>query len=144
VDQRKLISEIVEKCGIRLDPNDPAFILVELNKLVLDEYVNKIAPQLSRATDRFEAVTIRNVDDFVNVANEALSKFIQRTNELKTTLDALERAGQGVTHTTTASALSVALESKYNFGFSHALWWIIPVVLSIGILIGSALSLFLK
>ena len=89
MDRRKLVAKIVEKSGVKLDADDPAFLLVELNHLAFEEMGSSIADQVSAAAEKFEATTTRNVDGFVSVANEALSKFIHRTNELKAAIDAM-------------------------------------------------------
>ena len=52
------------------------------------------ARELEAATVKFGEVTTRSVDDFVSVANEALSKFMQRTNEIKGLLDNLAADGE--------------------------------------------------
>lgn len=90
MDRRKLISRIVERTGIKLDPDDPAFLLVELNHLAFEESAGEVAGRIEAAAARFDEITTRNVDNFVSVANEALSKFIQRTNEIKAALDVME------------------------------------------------------
>jgi len=53
--------------------------------------LEKIPADVDKSAEGFRDITTRAVDDFVTVANEALSKFIQRTNELKATLASLER-----------------------------------------------------
>ena len=37
VDVERLLAEALTKHGIRLDPNDPAVVLVTLNRLVLED-----------------------------------------------------------------------------------------------------------
>lgn len=42
MDKQKLIAEIVHRFDIKLDHDDPAFILVELNRLVLEDSAQKV------------------------------------------------------------------------------------------------------
>jgi hypothetical protein len=55
VDKRKMIGAIAERLGIRLDENDPAFVLVELNRLALEEAGRDAATALQLAVDKAAA-----------------------------------------------------------------------------------------
>jgi hypothetical protein len=46
MNQRQMIAAVTEKLNIKLDENDPAFVLVELNRLALDEAGQHIIDQL--------------------------------------------------------------------------------------------------
>jgi hypothetical protein len=89
MDKRQLIAALVAKTGVKIDADDPAFLLVELNLLMLENSTHKAADNLAEKTQKFGEIATRSIDDFVSVANETLSKFIQRTNEIKSTLDTL-------------------------------------------------------
>lgn len=52
VDQ--LIAEAVAKHGIRLDANDPAMVLVTLNRLVLEDAARGIADEIREAAAEFD------------------------------------------------------------------------------------------
>ena len=52
----------------------------------------QIPVDVDASATRFQRVTTQAVDDFVAVANEALSKFIHRTNEIKAALDVIQPA----------------------------------------------------
>ena len=135
MDRRKLIAAIVERTGIKLDADDPAFLLVELNHLVFEESGSEVAKQISVAADKFGAITTRNVDDFVAVANEALSKFIHRTNELKTVLEAISAAPQHKFIQAPQNAPAVDKKELQSSFF----WWLIPMVFILGVLAGVVL-----
>jgi hypothetical protein len=137
MDRRKLVATIVERFGVKLDHDDPAFILVELNHLVLEESAGKVADDITKAAEKLNTATTRSVDDFVAVANEALSKFIHQTNQLKTALDAMgptsaEQPGKVV------QAAPVAAEKKEPP--SGRLWWFIPGAFAVGVLAGALLA----
>lgn len=136
MDKRQLIAALVEKTGIKLTEDDPAFLLVDLNLLVLESRTSEAAKQLAMATDKFNAVTTRNVDDFVSVANEALSKFMQRTNELKT---ALNNIAPTPAPTVIAPAINSAVEKKEPP--SSLLWWLLPFLFCVGVLVGVSVTI---
>ena len=52
MNQRQLIAAVTEKLNIKLDENDPAFVLVELNRLALDEAGQHIIDQLEGIPNR--------------------------------------------------------------------------------------------
>jgi hypothetical protein len=53
-DVKRLIAEVASRNGIRLDPDDPAFCLVTLNQLLLEEAGEKLASEVRKATKEFE------------------------------------------------------------------------------------------
>ncbi len=55
LDVNHLIGEVVAKNGIRLEPDDPAFALVTLNQLVLEETVNRLNEHVSALLEQFSA-----------------------------------------------------------------------------------------
>ena len=116
---------------------NPAFLLVDLNLLVLESRTSEAAKQLEAATEKFNAVTTRNVDDFVSVANEALSKFMQRTNEIKSSLDSL--ATKPVQAPTVAASASPP-ESPKSSPRGALLWWLLPLVFALGVLLGVGMA----
>ena len=137
MNKRQLIAALVEKSGIKLTEDDPAFLLVDLNLLVLESRTSEAAKQLEAATEKFNAVTTRNVDDFVSVANEALSKFMQRTNEIKSSLDSL--ATKPVQAPTVAASASPP-ESPKSSPRGALLWWLLPLVFASGVLLGVGMA----
>jgi hypothetical protein len=59
VDVKALIGEVAARNGIRLEPGDPAFALVTLNQLVLEEAVRDLVAEIRAATADFEAAAER-------------------------------------------------------------------------------------
>ena len=47
MDRRKYIAELVEKTGIRIDEDDPAFVLVLLNRLILQDQKTELEASAS-------------------------------------------------------------------------------------------------
>ena len=95
------------------------------------------ARELEAATVKFGEVTTRSVDDFVTVANEALSKFMQRTNEIKGLLDNLATRPAQVA-TVAASAPAPAPSKTSTRG--NLLWWLLPLVFAVGVSLGVGMA----
>ncbi len=53
LDVQRLIGEVAARNGIRLEPNDPAFALVTLNQLVLEETVKRLSENVSLMLAQF-------------------------------------------------------------------------------------------
>lgn len=98
---------------------------------------SQAARELEAATVKFGEVTTRSVDDFVAVANEALSKFMQRTKEIKDSLDNLAtRPVQAATVTASAPAPAPAKTSPRG----NLLWWLLPLVFAVGVSLGVGMA----
>ncbi len=72
VDVDQLLAEAVKKHGIRLDPNDPAVVMVTLNRLVLEEVSKSIAADVRQATREFEVAAVRVQSGFGKAFAEML------------------------------------------------------------------------
>lgn len=59
MDVKQLIAEVASRNGIRLDADDPAFCLVTLNQLVLEETVTNMAEEIRKAAKDFESAAER-------------------------------------------------------------------------------------
>ena len=59
IDTDRLLTEALKKHGIRLDPDDPAVVLVTLNRLVLEDVANSVAADIGKVTKEFEAAAGR-------------------------------------------------------------------------------------
>lgn len=55
LDRKRMVAEVAAKLQIRLDEDDPAFVLVELNKFALEEGAASLVSQIAPLGDRFEA-----------------------------------------------------------------------------------------
>jgi hypothetical protein len=54
VDRDRMIAEMLERVGARVDRDDPAFVLVELNRLALEETVNALAARVQSIVSQLE------------------------------------------------------------------------------------------
>src|SRR5436305_1366478 len=59
IDVERLLAEALTKHGIRLDPHDPAIVLVTLNRLVLEDAVKCVAADIRKATREYEEAANR-------------------------------------------------------------------------------------
>ncbi|MDI3254073.1 MAG: hypothetical protein QJR10_04710 [Bacillota bacterium] len=59
MDVEILIGEVAARNGIRIEPDDPAFALVTLNQLVLEEAVKNLVREIRAATADFESAAER-------------------------------------------------------------------------------------
>ena len=112
---RRLIGEVAAKHGIRLDADDPAFAIVTLNQLMLEE-------SLKRAMDAFTDLPIE--------WEKASQRIQTRTGaaigeEVKAALAAIKEAGDraqrlatgGSTHRLWVAAGAVAAAALFATGF---------------------------
>lgn len=89
-DRRKLIAALVEKTGVKLDPHDPAFLLVELNLLMLENAGSDAGAVLEKQTAAFKAAAMASTDDLISTINQTLALYKERTLELQNTVQALQ------------------------------------------------------
>jgi hypothetical protein len=86
MDKRHIIAELVKRTGVKLDEADPALVLVELNRIMLEDSARDAAAQIEKAAKHFNDTATAQTDEFITLANETLSRFSARTNEIKTLL----------------------------------------------------------
>lgn len=85
VDRGKMVAAIVERMKVRLDEDDPAFVLIELNKLALESTANAIVDQLEPIPAKIEAAARALLDEVETKAThrtaEAIAQATLRINE---------------------------------------------------------------
>jgi hypothetical protein len=54
-DVKRLISEVAAQNGIRVEPDDPLFALVTVNRIVLEEATQKLQDQIQARISNFDA-----------------------------------------------------------------------------------------
>ena len=54
MNKRQIIAALVEKTGIKISEDDPAFLLVELNMLMLENKTGEAAKLLEELTKQLE------------------------------------------------------------------------------------------
>lgn len=92
IDIPRLIGEVAARHGIRLEPNDPAFALVTLNQLVLEETVTAFTTNVSLILTRFSD----SLNKTERHAGVTLAQQVRNaTGELRATLLAASRVQDG-------------------------------------------------
>jgi hypothetical protein len=89
-DVKRLIAEVAARNGIRIDADDPAFCLVTLNQLVLEDAGQKIVEEIEAATRQFLGA-VQQIEGRAGVIvarelNETLS-LLRRQIEIANTLN---------------------------------------------------------
>src|SRR5881398_2357729 len=59
INVEMLLAEALTKHGIRLDPHDPAIVLVTLNRLMLEDAAECVAADIRKATREYEEAANR-------------------------------------------------------------------------------------
>ncbi len=59
IEVERMLAEAVAKHGIRLDPQDPAVVLVTLNRLALEDAAKSVSADIRQATREFEEAADR-------------------------------------------------------------------------------------
>jgi hypothetical protein len=54
-DSKQLITAVLARNGIRIEPDDPVFALVTINELVLEEAVRRLSDEMDRRLATFSA-----------------------------------------------------------------------------------------
>lgn len=98
-----------------------------------DEKASLAAQRLEKAAGAFEDVTTRNVDAFVSVANEALSKFVKRTNEIKDALDSLNASSDKATVIAPAAVAPGGVSGEVAA-------WLLPLLFIAGCVVGVCIT----
>jgi hypothetical protein len=73
MDVQDLSARASARCGIRIEPHDPAFVLITLNQLVLEDTVATICAQVATRIASF-AESIQNVE---RLAGKTLAREIR-------------------------------------------------------------------
>ena len=101
LDVKRLIAEVSAQNGIRLEPNDPAFALVTLNQLVLEETVQRVLDQISATLTQF-AESLSKCEHLAGktLAQEVKAAAIEARREWAAELQATQSgSAPGVRHT---------------------------------------------
>ena len=103
VDVERLIGEVAARNGIRIEPDDPAFALVTLNQLVLEEAARNLVTEIRAATADFKSAAER-------VQSRAGSMFARMLSERGSKMQTAQR------------------DVEYISGRVAAIWFILGVL----------------
>ena len=90
MDRKKIIAELVERLDVKIDEDDPAFVLVELNALVFQELIEPLLDRLDGLAKLPSSLDekARTLDDQIgrlNASKEMLIAEIAMTAKRKVT-----------------------------------------------------------
>jgi len=84
MDRSKLIAALVERLEVKIDQDDPAFVLVELNALVFEELVQPLLDRLDEVADSVSGLSkLSNLPKRLDEKSAALDEQITRLNASK-------------------------------------------------------------
>ena len=107
MDVEKLIGEVAARNGIRIEPDDPAFALVTLNQLVLEEAVKNLVREIRAA-----------IADFESAAERVQSRAAPFSRERLLASRLRPRANKGLLAAALLCGFASALHSELRFWFS--------------------------
>lgn len=140
INQQKIIAEIVKTTGVKLEVNDPALLLVAINELAFGDMTQKIDEQLSQSADKFHKVAISNLDDFIEVANEAISKFTTSTKQLRAAIDAVplnpKTAEPSIQVIKDIPKSDTPLLDEFHKALKPHIYWAFPFAVLVGFVFG--------
>jgi hypothetical protein len=87
-DLRELIGEVAARHGIRLEPDDPAFALVTLHRLVFERVVAQTVQEIQAAADRFGQAQSGTVESWRRLTDE----LGETSRRARTMVESWERA----------------------------------------------------
>ena len=73
MDTEEIITELFKRTRLSVEPNDPVFLIVELNRIILEQEGDLIAGRVSSVADGFERITRRSADELIDTINKASS-----------------------------------------------------------------------
>jgi hypothetical protein len=140
LDIKQLIGEVAAKNGIRLEPDDPAFALVTLNQLVLEETANRLYERVSSSLAKF-ADSLAKTESRAGklLADEVRNAAVEWRKSLNEDLSAVNARAADIV----AGLNEMKTE---NFSLRRATWAMIAgaLLLSSGVVIGIVAAEYIK
>ena len=87
MDKARLSSLVYKRTGIALDPQDPAFAMVELTRVVLEELLDESARRLAEPLETFpERIRANGTSLAAEVASQGVQRVVEMLAESRRTL----------------------------------------------------------
>jgi hypothetical protein len=86
-DRKGLAAVIFERTGLKIDQDDPVFVLVELNRVVLQQESARAAAAVTAASEAAHARMLATADAWAAQSNEVLARFAFKTEELRRAIE---------------------------------------------------------
>ncbi len=137
IDKTQLIAAIAARLKVRLDERDPAFILVELNRLVLEEAV---ACALKEAAPLADRITAAGNNMALNIARDAARSIDAEVEAARETIASEAQAARN------EAAIAISKVAKSHEEAHAAIWIFLGMLLgclfvAAGIVIGCVFAI---
>jgi hypothetical protein len=135
VDQNRLIAEVMQRTGIRLSPDDPAFVIVELNRLAFEDLIERAGERLDPLAERIDKAARLAATE---VTRSTLRSISEDTREARALIasEAREAASRAIAEADTArKSAAVAIERMANAHKLEARWKMVVVGLVVALVI---------
>lgn len=73
MDTQSINTELYRRTGRKVDVDDPAFMLVVLNQILLEQQAGEISERVAVVADGFERQTRRSADELIETVNKVSS-----------------------------------------------------------------------
>lgn len=87
MDRRAMIGHIAAKFNVKLDENDPAFLLVEMNQFALESFIQELEVRLRETSEKLMAQTgavVAASDDLQKAADVMVESKLRELHEVIT------------------------------------------------------------
>jgi hypothetical protein len=120
MDRSRLSAAVYKRTGIVIDPGDPAFAVVEPNRLVIEEVASRVAERLETLPERIQSSAKALATE---VAHQGAQRVVETLREARQTIasdseeaqrriaERIEKAGDTVAREV-AAAMRAALPSR--------------------------------
>jgi hypothetical protein len=89
MDKSRLSVVVYQRTGLALDPGDPAFALIELNRAVLEELIEQAAGQIAQRLDPLpERIRSSGTAVAAEVASQGMQRVVEMLGESRRTIAA--------------------------------------------------------
>jgi len=109
MDRSRLSAAVYKKTGIVIDPDDPAFALVELDRLVVEEAASRLAERLETLPERIQSSAKALAAE---VGAQGVLRVVEMLGEARRTIASdTEQAQQRIAEQTAKASKGLAREA---------------------------------
>src|SRR6266404_2321962 len=83
MDRSRLSAAVYKRTGIVIDPGDPAFAVVEPNRLVIEEVASRVAERLETLSERIQSSAKALATE---VAHQGVQRVVETLREARQTI----------------------------------------------------------
>jgi hypothetical protein len=143
MDVRELIGEVARRHNVLVSADDPVFVGVTLNELLLAEHVRRVEGAIQRAKAELDALSARRISETTRVAERLIAQGARDTGEQVRTAGIEIRAQLEETIVAGLSAARAAAEEAREHRRA-AFWSAVAVFGCTGLVLGAELARWLR